>query len=952
MTALRRIVIGLTALGAVLLLFAAYNYWSDTPPMEHAATDSGQAMAPPERGATRPEMGQVRLGPTEMAKFTVRDPFTRKLRRLFGFYRLLNPHEDTMRWRLDRPYMNIYEDHFFCRITSDKGTVLVEKVEGNYSPRDAELSENVRIYLKSLNPEDPVECMICMDDLNYSSERSLFSTAGPVRLVSAEAELVGTGMELIYNAGKARIELLRIADLDHMRIRGLAQQQTRQTKDRPTKQQVEQPSPGKPDTKSSEATEAESKPGTIPPTETAAIETPDYYFCRLTKNVVIWYGRQLKLSGGDQVDVTNILWSSRATKTASEPSSPMPETSGSKETAEATSGQFQVPASESVVVSGIPEDAGDAFTAPQVQDNDEIDVVIQCDGEVLVRPMEFFDEALASKNRQTVQMAGMPLHIEQAGQVQTRQMNTLARCGALQYEVDTQNLRMGRGNWQEDTMLNFGQEKGQLFTPGLIHYDRLGGWADIAGPGRLVLQDTGETTDADNRSTELFFEGKMHLLFAEVFPEKTAQKLILQSANLIGGIRGRMISDGESTLAADSARFQFDQTNVPRQADFEGNVQMASSQGSLFATKARLLFAADKQGQTRVNAIQTDGVVTFVSSSSGTATATDKAARFVGKNALYDVTTGNAAAQGPIEFTFYVDPPDPNRPGAEPVPVVITATRQAEYNAAANQITFFGNVVGVHEMNMPEYTQKSVFEGDRLIVHLLGDQALQSQMRLKQVSLLGNNVKVDSIRTDAGQTISHVRLLGERMDYFADGEILQVLGPGKIELNNANVTPLAAQDRRQGVDLRGPCYGIMQGFRTLRWYQSADRIIADGGGDTVQVSYQPVENGQLGKRIWAAAPYVEAAYAQTPQGRNELSFLDARGDVFYYEEDGNIFVGTESLHYDTATSIMTLTCRPGDPCLVNGATVSGIEYDLATGRIQTEMEGGIGIIPFASEPTP
>ncbi|HEV57361.1 MAG TPA: hypothetical protein ENN87_07665, partial [Phycisphaerales bacterium] len=222
MTAIRRILIGTAALVMVLLAFAAYNHWSHTPELVIVSKDPAESIERAQPGPSPLELGQVRPGHTEMAKFAVADPVTKKLRRLFGFRRLLNPNEDTVRWRLEAPYMNLYEDRFFCRITADRGTVQVEKVEGSYAPRDAELSQNVRIYLKSLRPGDTTECLIYMNDLSYSSERSLFSTAGPVKVVSQQAELVGTGMELIYNPVSARIELLHITDLDSLRVRGVA----------------------------------------------------------------------------------------------------------------------------------------------------------------------------------------------------------------------------------------------------------------------------------------------------------------------------------------------------------------------------------------------------------------------------------------------------------------------------------------------------------------------------------------------------------------------------------------------------------------------------------------------------------------------------------------------------------------------------------------------------------
>jgi len=928
MKAIRRIVIGTAALIVVLLGFAAYNHWSRTPELIVGSPESDDQIPPGQTGPNPPQLGQVRPGRTEMATFAVTDPTTKKLRRLFGFRRLLNPNEDTVRWRLEAPFMNIYEDRLFCRITADRGTVQVEKVEGSYAPRDAELSENVQIYLRSIRGDEATECVITMNDLNYSSERSLFSTAGPVKVVSPQAELAGVGMELIYNPGKARIELMRIADLDYLRIRDVVGRETPEPVAQGGTREGNTEEPGR--TQSAAISAGAPRPQAGPGVESEAEQTVaaspgapagaaagtheqkpagEHYFCRFEKNVVIWYGQRLEVTGAEDVDITNILWSRRKTGTSERTAGFPKRAAGSPAEAGRTSGQAvgagsrqsvamvsrtaqqtmvsgtaqqtaavgspslgqnggpTSPASQETATSESPAgtddplslprlaaEAGYRFAAPEVHDDDTVDVRITCDGSLIVRPMEYYEDETAMKGR------------------------------------DGHRARL-----DARTGLFYAGRPGEDRSGGRFETARVG----LAGAAIPTVPDAQRDTQAD---------------------KQTAAASIRQS------------------------------TSGPER----------------------------------------------------------KPSRFSARNLRYDVAAGRGTARGPIEFTFHVAPPDPNAPNAEPVPVVITATDRAEYEREPGTFTFFGSVTGMHEVTAPQYVQRSTFYGKRLIVRLaeslnkrpgtsdiamtsvttgsdsvpvalrddqtatvirdgtaptiVGNtagsagpaQASRDRKRsdVRSVTLVGGNVRLESIRTRAGRTLSHVRLRCVRVDYDAAADQMVATGPGNIELNNEGAEPIPADQRRKPVDLRGPGYGLMQGFAMLRWQLGSQRVTATGSDPTepVQLAYQPIVEGQLDRRIWAAAPWMEVAFTKTAGGGSQLSFFEARGHIFYSEEDGNVFLGTDTLRYDEATAQMVVSCHPQDPCFLNGAMVSRIDYDLKTGRITSELTGSPGVVPLATQP--
>ena len=317
----------------------------------------------------------------------------------------------------------------------------------------------------------------------------------------------------------------------------------------------------------------------------------------------------------------------------------------------------------------------------------------------------------------------------------------------------------------------------------------------------------------------------------------------------------------------------------------------------------------------------------------------------------YDVGTGNAIARGPVEFTFYAEM-DSNEIGtaAGVCPVVITAQRNAEFlvdeSGRIDRVIFNDDVVGVRSVKTAAYDQEDRFTGKRMVVELDGGEETDA-MEIRHVVIEGGGVKLESLRSKEEETISHVRLICKRIDYYLKGSAIIATGPGKIELDNSKVEPAArsegTEDKSKHFDMDGPCYAYAEGFKNLRWFMEEDVIITDGGGHSVSLSYVPVVEGKLGAVVRASSGYMEAGFVKTGSGRSQLERLRAKEGVYYDEEDGHWFEG-ESLSYEAGEGLMSITGTEAKPCIANGTQVPEIEYNLKTGKVKTRLSSRPGTV--------
>ncbi len=312
----------------------------------------------------------------------------------------------------------------------------------------------------------------------------------------------------------------------------------------------------------------------------------------------------------------------------------------------------------------------------------------------------------------------------------------------------------------------------------------------------------------------------------------------------------------------------------------------------------------------------------------------ERPARFGARKIDYDMDTGYAFATGPVKFIFYVSDPNYTDSDPGPVPVVITADDNAEFFEDQNRVVFNGNVVGLRQTQRPTYLQKSTFRGQKLIVDLARTEADSTDIR--HVAVVGGKVQLESIRSVDDVSINHVRLSCKRIDYDAIEEVVTATGPGDIQINNENAPAPAKQKAGKKISLQRPCYALIEGFDKLRWFTTANRITADGKTKSVNINYLPIVEGKRGQVVRAATTHMTANFTETGAGRSELATLRTSGGVTYREVGSNEFIG-DTLFYDVKKSLMTVAGTDQVPCLLNGALVDRIEYDLETGKVKAEL---------------
>jgi hypothetical protein len=315
---IRKFVVGFVALAALVGVYLLYTQANQTPPM---VADLAKTLPPPvaDVNASSPnDVGtilDVGIGRVEQTRFLHRNE-RNQVDREFGFVQLL--HKVGNQWEITNPYMKLFLPTFRCTVTANRGKVQVETAFSRPMASDALFSGNVVIHILPAEPNDAMECFIHLDDVGFLAAKSLFSSAGAVRFLSRRAQLTGTGMELLYDEGRSRLELFRIFDLDSLRLRSrelgsVADLTPRQRPGGATPSQgpVVEPLDSK------GQTPAEAGPNALP---------AERYQCIFRKKVAIEMPDRI-ITALDVLAIDNILWSSSKkpgalTKRAVDPDDP------------------------------------------------------------------------------------------------------------------------------------------------------------------------------------------------------------------------------------------------------------------------------------------------------------------------------------------------------------------------------------------------------------------------------------------------------------------------------------------------------------------------------------------------------------------------------------------------------------------------------------------------------
>jgi len=305
---LRTTIIGIVSLGGLLTIYLLYSRISQTPQMDiskagRLAESVGQTDAD-EFDSKLGKIGGVGVGAVKGFEYLHRDD-NGEVDRKFGFRQLL--HQTKGQWETDKPYMEILLP-VRCDITADKGRFQVEDATRGLSIKDATFAGNVVMHIWAGEDSNIKESFIYLDDIAFDSEKSRFSTPGPVRFVSEDGRMEGRGLELIYNDALKRVEFFRIVDLDRFRMKS---SQTAlfahapPAKTDPAKiPQLSQSADPNGSGRANSPRQADQKQG-------------EYYRCMFRENVVIDSPEHLILAH-DTVSINNIFWSNAAGQKAIE----------------------------------------------------------------------------------------------------------------------------------------------------------------------------------------------------------------------------------------------------------------------------------------------------------------------------------------------------------------------------------------------------------------------------------------------------------------------------------------------------------------------------------------------------------------------------------------------------------------------------------------------------------
>jgi hypothetical protein len=902
------------------------------------------------------------------AVYPIMDPQTKKVLRIFGFESLINPGQQSNNWQVRRPYLNVFDKKFRCRLDAEEGSIQMEYSGGKPIPKDAHLTGSVVIRLLPEQKERFSETVIFLDDLNYSSERSEFFTDGPVELVSAQARLVGRGMQIIYNPQDQRIEYFQIKKLDYLRIKKAAASHVMGKPSVSPDNSV----PIKQGAGPAAKTETSADGPALPAAEvkekaadTAPVKTGLLYQCSVRKEVEIQYGRELIVQGADEVNILNLLLDSSSAESSEKitPDSEMDKPVNQEKTPDA-------------VLQG--DNWANRKRLPQTPDDDDsTDVIVLCRGGIVIQPMGgIFDPN--NSVTMDVQMAGSPMRVLRQNPLQNEKSLPLIQCQSLLYNPSSDKLRLFAGDTAKLVRVFMDTDRNYLETPGNLFWDIKNNYAQVNGSGRIVfdsaVQKQSDSPDQSASQAQVNFGRQMEVFFADS-PDTTRGPMLLTAVNLAGGMNAVMGQNGFKT-EANSARFEFGQANqlakarlngavrfasdstahgaadealltfgrdnTLKVADLKGNVAFDSAQGQFTSNDAKIQFAKNESGRLEPQSLTSTTQSSLISAISDPNL---PPARFEAKKMDYDLSKGSAFALGPIRFSFYI-PADANDPGSS-APVVITAQRNAEFLAGPDKTTiqqaiFHGTVVGESLEEKENEKTVSRFYGDTLTVDLAADA--RGRTAISHVAVTDGDVKLQSIRYLDGAKVNHVELHCVRFDYQEAQKTITAMGPGKIELNNQQIpagTEAAAQ--KQPLDFRQPCYALMEGFDKLIWRVKEQKLMVDGKKDTLNMSYLTMKDNVPDKLTRAAVSTAEMLFAKDDTGKDILSELTADGGVYVEQKDEHVLTG-QTLRYTGNDGWMHIEGSENRPCFVDGAPAPVIHLNLKTGKIETKLSKSPGAV--------
>jgi hypothetical protein len=826
---MRKLVIGFVSLAVVLAAYLLYSRLSSSPAIDSgreidiikSASDANLVDFNSEIG----KIGDVGIGTVQKAKYVTLNE-NKQVVREWGFEKLLSESRDI--WDIEKPYMNIFRHNFKCHVTADKGKVQVETAVGRTTPKDATFSSNVVIHIISGPPDNVKESYVYLDSIVFLSERSLLSTAGPVKFVSEDIRMNGTGMELIYDELTERVEYFKINDLESLNIIGSSAAMFSSSKNRDeAPAEVESRAVSQQPDKSLVAVETKEEEATVPDAVPQTEQKQgDYYKCTFNKNVLVNTPEEL-IFATDKLCINDIFWSNSSSDRSAEDDAGAANGDESAAVHTKPSRQAADSVSKRQVTAPEPNEPNTPSEQPE-------NIVVTCDGGFVVVPRDSVrtkEDTAVNKGEDTISAAEPP----------------------SEFDDDTGKTR---------------------FFTRRIDYNATSRDGTADGPSELTFY-VGSASGTDSNE-------------APVPVKVTARK-----------------------------RANFSQTS--NQIVFTGDCQVTMPQSGLTKPKN----------------------VTFTAPEITVNIPEDKSRR------------PDMFAAGPAELVFYMEDANSTDINQEPVPVTVNAQKQARFLAASNQIVFEGDSKCLMLREDPNALVNYMLLSEQITVDLpadTNDSTSAPALGIKHLTATGEVVRLATTKTakaegtfagqiqdaNSAKLLSGVELKCSRFDYDTALQLFLATGPGVIKLNNSEAREPNGPVGR--FSMQKPCWAVLDGFNTLKYFIRENRIVADAGSyEKLRIDYIPVVDGRYDEHVWAKASHVEALLYELPSGQTELLTLTATGGIEYEEKDKQ-FMGSE-LFYDHKTAILKVNGDETHPCYYNGVLVDRIEMNVETGIVKAKIVG-------------
>ncbi|MCK5472480.1 MAG: hypothetical protein KAI59_00490 [Planctomycetes bacterium] len=312
----------------------------------------------------------------------------------------------------------------------------------------------------------------------------------------------------------------------------------------------------------------------------------------------------------------------------------------------------------------------------------------------------------------------------------------------------------------------------------------------------------------------------------------------------------------------------------------------------------------------------------------------------------YCASTGDVVASERSEITFYANGIMGNAEETA-VPVTITASKKAEFMPRQNKVVFEGDSsCSVSFLDDSGIWQKHMLLAPKITADLFENKSNSKTALIggiKHLTANGKVVRLATIKKDGEELLGGIELKCTQFDYDTAEGLFVATGPGIIKVDNSKILP--SGKAKSKFSLQKPCYAIVRNFETLTYASQSNQIIADAKNQGIFIDYIPVINGQYGRHVLATASHIEALLCKTSNNRSELSSLAATGGVTYEEEARKKVWGTgkaiqfagSGLLYEADKSMIKAWADESKRCLLNGAVVDGIEYNLKSGRVKTKL---------------